>query len=96
MTTNSGSSDDKEIRCFQCDFLVGFSRVEKVEIVCIYCQSECTFFRNEFGPRERTYVFETVETDKSAWRRGLMHDRKNAIRTWHEVIEDEKNEPGIS
>lgn len=82
-----GKQDDlQEIRC-ECGFLIGFQeRKETTDQIisgtCIYCVSEQQFFRNEFsGPtRTNSYIYETIETDKSSWRRGLMHSRKQSIR----------------
>lgn len=92
---SGGQDERREIRCCECGFLVGFSAAptdQTIAIECIYCASERDFFANEFGPVSvytPMYIYETIPTDKSAWRRGLMHDRKNSIRWAREEIEDE-------
>lgn len=93
-----GKQDDlHEIQC-ECGFIVGFS-TEKTnpKIVCIYCESEFRFFLNEFGSdayrrnfghSEDNYIFGGIRTDKSPWRRGLMHSRKQSIRWAFEDTEE--------
>lgn len=88
----------EEIRCSSCDFLIGFQEREitsnnnsgGIKLCCIYCHSERRFFRSEFGGSKikDECIYGTIETDKSHYRRGLMHDRKIAIALWRELIED--------
>lgn len=89
--SHGGQQDEiQKINCAYCGLLVGFSHSEiSIEIICIYCQSEETFFRRTFsGSGDNLYIFATIEEDQSAWRRGLMHSRKQSIRWAFEDIKE--------
>lgn len=82
-----------ELRCKFCDFLCGYGKMGS-KITCIYCSSEQSFFRTSIMGEENLYIYAAIPDDKSPYRRGLMHDRKLAIRTWLEVInKEDENEP---
>ena len=75
-----------EIRCKSCDFLCGYGD-ETASLTCIYCRSERQFTTDNIN-RRTNYIYETIPDDKSHYRRGLMHDRKNAIRLLFEDDEE--------
>lgn len=82
-----------------CGFLVCYGPAEIAgNVSCIYCVSEREFFRLRFTGKSETgdlWIHSTIADDKSPWRRGLMHTRKQSMQWAYEDImfnKDEKNE----
>lgn len=86
-----------EIRC-ECGFLMGFSCAPLDEnyqrtFSCIFCESERDFFLRTFSDNAvDLFVYGTIGEDQNAWRRGLMHSRKQSIRWAYEDIMSKKDD----